>query len=264
MNDESKQTELPNEEHLDVMREQALEDTNEALEVLGDPDDPAPTIPEDILEGGPPPMNAYIGTKKVKARPMLRGEYNIYRGWEIPQDENPNDPGFLVEYVDSPKGNHPNHEGYISWSPADVFERAYTRTDVPMPFHGELTGHKVNPANDRLRILVLDAEGSGGAHHHYRVTGFDAPAPSREEIPPAPDAADVIFQNGPIPETGVNGLTHEALLEIVAHRLACFDHGPYPSVETRRALRYVRKAQDQLHRRTRERMARGVEGSHKT
>lgn len=70
-------------------------------------------------------MNVFIGTKRILAKPMTRGEYNIYRGWEIPADENPLDEGFLVEYPDGGKSNHPAHAGYISWSPKDVFERAY-------------------------------------------------------------------------------------------------------------------------------------------
>ena len=70
-------------------------------------------------------MKSFIGTKMILARPMGRGEYNTYRGWECPADENPEDEGFLVEYVDGGRANHPDHAGYISWSPNDVFERAY-------------------------------------------------------------------------------------------------------------------------------------------
>lgn len=70
-------------------------------------------------------MKMFIGTKMILARPMGRGEYNTYRGWQIPLDENPADEGFLVEYVDGGASNHPGHAGYISWSPKDVFERAY-------------------------------------------------------------------------------------------------------------------------------------------
>ena len=64
-------------------------------------------------------MKQYIGTKIIKARPMNRGEYNEYRGWTIPADENPADGGYLVEYPD----------GYESWSPKAVFEAAYRPTD---------------------------------------------------------------------------------------------------------------------------------------
>lgn len=75
-------------------------------------------------------MKLYIGTKKVKAEPMTRGEYNKLRGWEVPADEDPTDGGYLVEYVDGGKANHPSYQGYISWSPKDVFERAYHPVDA--------------------------------------------------------------------------------------------------------------------------------------
>ena len=29
-------------------------------------------------------MKRYIGTKIIKAEPMTRGDYNKYRGWQIP------------------------------------------------------------------------------------------------------------------------------------------------------------------------------------
>ena len=65
-------------------------------------------------------MRKYIGTKMIDARPMTRGEYNKYRGWMLPPDENPDDQGYLVRYPD----------GYESWSPWDVFEEAYRLTDA--------------------------------------------------------------------------------------------------------------------------------------
>lgn len=64
-------------------------------------------------------MKQYIGTKVIEARPMNRGEYNEYRGWTIPANENPADEGYLVKYPD----------GYESWSPKAVFEEAYRETD---------------------------------------------------------------------------------------------------------------------------------------
>jgi len=69
-------------------------------------------------------MQKYIGMKEVKAMPMSRGEYNKLRGWEVPSDENSNDDGYLIEYADGKK-NHPNFDGYISWSPKNIFEAAY-------------------------------------------------------------------------------------------------------------------------------------------
>jgi hypothetical protein len=70
-------------------------------------------------------MKLYEGTKRLRAQPMTRGDYNTYRGWTIPHHENPADPGYLVEYEDGGKANDARHAGYISWTPADVFERTY-------------------------------------------------------------------------------------------------------------------------------------------
>ena len=39
----------------------------------------------------------YRGVKHVYAAPMMLGEYNKYRGWDIPEKEDPNKPGYLVE-----------------------------------------------------------------------------------------------------------------------------------------------------------------------
>lgn len=65
-------------------------------------------------------MKTYIGIKKVEAEPMNRGDYNKYRGWTIPADENPADDGYLVKYPD----------GYESWSPKSAFNEAYSEVGV--------------------------------------------------------------------------------------------------------------------------------------
>lgn len=67
----------------------------------------------------------YIGTKLIMALAMTRLAYNEYRGWDLPADENGADEGYLVEYLDGGKSNHPNHSGYISWSPKEQFDNAY-------------------------------------------------------------------------------------------------------------------------------------------
>lgn len=68
-------------------------------------------------------MKQYIGTKIITAKPMNRGDYNAYRGWQVPADEDPADEGYIVEYSD----------GYVSWSPKNMFEEAYRECDA-MPF----------------------------------------------------------------------------------------------------------------------------------
>ena len=66
-------------------------------------------------------FRTYIGVKQLEATPMTRGDYNLYRGWHIPEDEKSSDPGYLVKYSDD----------YQSWSPADVFDKAYMEIENP-------------------------------------------------------------------------------------------------------------------------------------
>ena len=88
----------------------------------------------------------YIGTKQVVATEMTRAQYNRYRGWELPANEDGNDEGYLVEYLDGGEANHPDHKGYISWSPKDVFQRAY-QSNGAMTF-----GHALELAKDGHKI----------------------------------------------------------------------------------------------------------------
>lgn len=123
-----------------------------------------------------------------------------------------------------------------------------------------ITEHQVNPANDLIRITVMDEPGAGGANHHYMVT-----LPDWTRAPDGSDAKgvwDIQFQNGPIGTAGVNGLTHEALLAIVADRLRSFQAGQYACRENALALTKIEEAQHWLQSRTKGRMARGVEGTH--
>jgi len=69
-------------------------------------------------------MESYIGTKQIKAKPMSKGDYNILRGWKLPADEDFNEEGYLVEYPNS-ESCHADFDGYISWSPKQVFEESY-------------------------------------------------------------------------------------------------------------------------------------------
>lgn len=67
----------------------------------------------------------YIVNKLVLAKPMTRLAYTEYRGWELPDDEDGTDEGYLVEYLDGGKPNHPDRTGYIiSWSPKEQFDNS--------------------------------------------------------------------------------------------------------------------------------------------
>jgi hypothetical protein len=132
-----------------------------------------------------------------------------------------------------------------------------------------LTDHIVegDSANHQLTIEVLDEPGQGGASHLYRIIGFKAT--TNPSAPPAmetlnaghSDATRILFQNGPIKEFGVNGVTQEALLAIVIDRLRSFQAGPFACDANRLALACIEVGLDQLQKRTRERIGREVEGT---
>lgn len=122
-----------------------------------------------------------------------------------------------------------------------------------------LTDHKLNGLNEALEITVLDEPGSGGASHHYaiKVNGLKSPMNAHLEG----DTVLIAFQNGPIQEAGINGISQEALLAIVIDRLRSFQAGQYGCRENAVALTNCEQAMMWLQKRTRDRLARGVEGT---
>lgn len=122
--------------------------------------------------------------------------------------------------------------------------------EIPMR---ELTSHRVNGLNEAICISVLDDPGQGNACHKYRMTVFNTEG--------HPEHQDIEFQNGPIAEFGVNGISNEALLSIVEDRLAGFQSGPFACRENAVALTKLQESMMWLQKRTRDRLARGVEGT---
>ena len=61
-------------------------------------------------------MKTYIGIEEIKAEPMTRGAYNIYRGWQIPTDEDPADKGYIIKHK----------SGHKQWLPKEIFESIFT------------------------------------------------------------------------------------------------------------------------------------------
>lgn len=128
----------------------------------------------------------------------------------------------------------------------------------------EVTGFAVNAANEKLKIEVTDEPGAGGANHRYIVSGFDMRRnPSGVGPWEDGDGTVIVFQNGTIPENGVNGITQEVLLAIVIDRLRSFQAGKFSSRENALALTHIETGLLWLQKRTLERLARGVEGTHK-
>ena len=118
--------------------------------------------------------------------------------------------------------------------------------------------------NKDLIIEVHDEPGPGGANHHYSITGFNT-----ESNPSAIytcgytahySRLPILFQNGPILESGKNGITVESLLTICKDRLDSFQSGNFACEENQEALDAIEKALRALERRTLARQIRGVEG----
>lgn len=87
-------------------------------------------------------MKSYIGCKKVEARLCTRG-YFLKLTNKVPQlhkKEYMDEIGYIVKYKD----------GYISWSPKDVFERAYMEIDI----NPQITREKID--KQVIKILIGD------------------------------------------------------------------------------------------------------------
>jgi len=135
-----------------------------------------------------------------------------------------------------------------------------------------ITDHKVNGLNEAIDITVTDEPGPGGANHKYNVIGTAEIIPN---IGPRAFGANLRFQNGPITKPqDMNGITNEALIAVAIDRMRGFQfgrkpdgsfdesvRGKYACRENALALTHLEEALMWLQKRTRDRMARGVEGS---
>jgi len=118
----------------------------------------------------------------------------------------------------------------------------------------KITDHKLNGLNEALRIEAGEP-GPGGAPLYYGIT-------LEPEGLPAAETVHLKFQNGPIktPED-FNGLTNEALLAVLIDRMRGFQDSQFKCKENACALTHMEEALMWLQKRTRDRLARGVEGT---
>ncbi|MBB6622038.1 hypothetical protein H7E67_01210 [Clostridium gasigenes] len=107
-------------------------------------------------------MSKYIGIKLVDATEMKLGEYNDFKGWTIPEDENPNTEGYMVKY----SGN------YISWCPKEVFET----NNLEVNENSKLpSGVSIGPkmVKDFIKSYeVIERDGKTTIVHATLVNGF--------------------------------------------------------------------------------------------
>lgn len=95
-------------------------------------------------------MKQFIGTIRINAIPMSRRAYNEFRGWwELPADENGDDEGYLVEYVDGGKPNTDQYGGYVTWLLKEQFDITY-REASGLTFGEALEGLKLGKKAARV------------------------------------------------------------------------------------------------------------------
>lgn len=71
--------------------------------------------------------------------------------------------------------------------------------------------------------------------------------------------SNIHFQHGTVTDNGLNGVTNEALLSILLHRLH-YLNDKFPCVENLLAIDHINNALCHLEKRTQSRIERGVEG----
>ena len=111
-------------------------------------------------------MVQYTGTKTVFATPMTRGEYNALRGWQVPADEDPTDPGYLVQYENDSKANVEGFDGYISWSPQKPFDLAYNKSGTLK----QRVFIEMEQLYRRMFLLKKYIHGESPDSEHYRLS----------------------------------------------------------------------------------------------
>lgn len=120
----------------------------------------------------------------------------------------------------------------------------------------EITDHKLNGLNDAITISAIGEAGVGGANYEYNISLLNT-RPGYTGV----TSQAFRFHNGPISD-GFNGISNETLLAVVIDRMRGFQSGLFKSRENAVALTKLDEAMMWLQKRTRERMARGVEGTH--
>lgn len=106
-------------------------------------------------------------------------------------------------------------------------------------------------------VYVVDEVGPGGANHLYMIESIDKnefDSIYRQELQ---------FQKGPRKdENSQHGLIDSDLIEIVRHRLQCFQAGPFASEYNAKALEHIEIALMYMNRRVEDRIERNVLGTY--
>lgn len=107
---------------------------------------------------------------------------------------------------------------------------------------------RIHTDNNNVRVNAISSlpDGTDVEGHDYQILVGD-------------NQVDLNFQFGPVKENGVNGITNEALLAIIIHRLNSLNT-KFPCQENSNAMGKMEEALFWLESRTRNRIKREVEG----
>ncbi len=104
-------------------------------------------------------------------------------------------------------------------------------------------------------VYAVGEKGNGGAYHEYDIS-FDKL--NNGYI----STYKIIFQNGPRKESNsIHGVLDTDLLEIVRHRLQCFQQGEFATRENAIALTHIEEALLWMNKRVEDRIERNVLGT---
>ena len=103
-------------------------------------------------------------------------------------------------------------------------------------------------------IYAIDEKGNGGANHKYQIVDIVEDANFPVEI-----LSTIQFQNGARADVNnTRGVLDTDLLEIVRHRLQCFQAGPFSSAYNEKALEHLELCLMYMNRRVEDRIERNV------
>lgn len=178
-------------------------------------------------------MEKYIGTKLIEAKVMNLGDYNKYKGWTIPEDEDSLREGYLVKYSDN----------YTSWSPKEIFEDSYNKINGNyLEIHHDLF------SNDNTYVAA--DEKTFNAPHSYLVLNSH-----NDKLLGA-----IHFQEGGLKSTNQNGVFMEDLIYMCINRLDFFQESEYNCLENYETLIKLQEALMWLRKRQNNRIRRKVLG----
>lgn len=105
------------------------------------------------------------------------------------------------------------------------------------------------------QVHPVGEKGNGGAFHRYAI--YKTPMDENSEL-----ITGIQFQDGPRKDPqSISGVLDTDLLEIVRHRLSCFQQGKFSTRENAIALTHIEEALLWMNKRVEDRIERGVLGT---